>query len=498
MNLLNIDYLLKPQAARQICLEIESYEKRIKRGEIDGIPRSEITLLWMETVTRKDQYRNLTGLAFENVCEVTAPEKKFLGKLFADLHGYAWSLNYGWIGQAKTLTRNAVDILEASAPLYHGIQCSSHRSEYYLEQSNATGFVKSETKGGNRRASQHHNAQPSSLVIKGIDLHGIGCDGMITNSGLNSLTSCETFDLSLNIISGELPPNLASLKSLIHLNLSCNQIRGEINPRILSNLVSLVTLDLSFNCLTGPVPADCWETLPQLETLNLSSNQLSGEVPDSISCLTNLRSLKLYSNGLCGAIPAALSSLQQLRFANLSQNLFTAGINAFNHCTRLEQLQLNDNLLRGHIDSSVSQLQKLDLLYLFNNKISGVLTNSICELSSLRYVNLSNNMLRGVIPQDIGNMTRLESLLLHDNSLVGPVPLSLGKLQKLRDFYVFKPYQSESSSGTRALNKTAFERIMVFGPSLGIDSMHWDFARVYGRERDARDDDSVTLFSKAL
>ena len=47
--------LLLPRLVRQLALESENYEKRIKEGEKQGnVPKSDLKMMWMETITKKD------------------------------------------------------------------------------------------------------------------------------------------------------------------------------------------------------------------------------------------------------------------------------------------------------------------------------------------------------------------------------------------------------------------------------------------------------------
>ena len=170
----------------------------------------------------------------------------------------------------------------------------------------------------------------------------------------------------------------------------------------------------------------------------------------------------------------------------------------FNSCSKLVSLQLQHNQLKGRLDNSLSGMRRLEVLYLQDNMLSGLLPDTVCSLSRLRRLNLSRNSFRGLIPFNIGNLSRLESLLLTDNSFVGPVPLSLAELKCLRDFHVFRSYPSEFAQQPLAFNREEFERLYVFAPSYGINSLHWDYKQVYGRDREPGDDDSVTLFSGTL
>jgi len=77
----------------------------------------------------------------------------------------------------------------------------------------------------------------------------------------------------------------------------------------LSDLSSLTTLDLSNNNIQGNIPY----ALPQkLQELNLASNGLSGTIPYSISNMTGLTDLKLSHNQLSGQIQDIFGQLSSL------------------------------------------------------------------------------------------------------------------------------------------------------------------------------------------
>lgn len=115
--------LLAPKVLKQLALEIENSEKRIKQGEKDGsIPKSELTMMWMDTVTKKEAIKANTGLTYEPPLEVSKMEKTILMKLFRDLSGFSWSRTFGWIGQGLAKGRLAIDVFEVSSSLYDGIE----------------------------------------------------------------------------------------------------------------------------------------------------------------------------------------------------------------------------------------------------------------------------------------------------------------------------------------------------------------------------------------
>ncbi|KAJ1409539.1 Leucine-rich repeat [Sesbania bispinosa] len=96
-----------------------------------------------------------------------------------------------------------------------------------------------------------------------------------TGSILDDMTG---IDLSYNKLTGNIPPELGSLTSILALNISHNQLTGKI-PDTFSNLLQIESLDLSFNLLSGNIPTQLSQ-LTFLEVFSVVHNNLSGAVPD--------------------------------------------------------------------------------------------------------------------------------------------------------------------------------------------------------------------------
>ena len=77
-------------------------------------------------------------------------------------------------------------------------------------------------------------------------------------------------------MNGRIPPELANLASLEHLNLSYNALTGVIPPE-LGKLTDLRTLELAGNALTGRIPSE----LGGLDILRLAGNDFHGCAPRS-------------------------------------------------------------------------------------------------------------------------------------------------------------------------------------------------------------------------
>nr|XP_024930827.2 MDIS1-interacting receptor like kinase 2-like [Ziziphus jujuba var. spinosa] len=176
--------------------------------------------------------------------------------------------------------------------------------------------------------------------VIGINLTNCGLENTLQNFSFSSFPNLAYFDLSLNSISGTIPPEISSLSKLIQLNLSTNQIFGKILGQI--GLVSdLQVLVLSNNKRNGSIPKEIGY-LASLTELDVHANSLGGPIPTSLGNLTNLAYLHLEINSLSGLIP--------LEMGNLSEFV---------------EHYLNNNTLKGPIPSSFGNFKKLKVLSFF-------------------------------------------------------------------------------------------------------------------------------------
>ncbi|XP_068309863.1 receptor-like protein 3 [Pyrus communis] len=88
-------------------------------------------------------------------------------------------------------------------------------------------------------------------------------------------------------------------------------------PRRLSNFHPMI--DLSINNITGNIPPEIGQ-LQLLQVLRLDENNFSGNIPDQMSNLKNLEYLDLSTNHLSGKIPSSLASLNFLKGIDISYN----------------------------------------------------------------------------------------------------------------------------------------------------------------------------------
>ncbi|XP_059428713.1 receptor-like protein 6 [Corylus avellana] len=189
--------------------------------------------------------------------------------------------------------------------------------------------------------------------------HSIGNLKMLFEVGLS--------DCNFN---GSIPKSMASLTQLLYLDMANNNFDGSIPS--LSMVKNLTTINLSNNDLTGQITSTRWEELSNLVVLDLSYNSLEGSVPISLFFLPSLRRLQLFNNQFSG---------QLTEFSTVSSYL-------------LDTIDLGRNNLEGPIPISIFQLQSLERLSLSSNNFSGSLQlNVIMTMRNLSVLDLSHNSL---------------------------------------------------------------------------------------------------------
>ena len=284
------------------------------------------------------------------------------------------------------------------------------------------------------------------------DWFGVTVNGEGHVDGLN---------LSYNALSGEIPPELASLTALtIGLDLSGNGLTGPIPPG-LGKLADLRSLKLGSNRLTGNIPPQLGD-LAALTHLSLGDNDVTGEIPSELGNLSALTELWLYSNDLSGRIPAELGNLSALTKLVLHSNDLSGAIpRELGNLAAVELLSVPLNALTGEIPSELGNLANLERLSLHGNALTGEIPSELGNLANLERLSLHGNALTGEIPSELGMLASLRELWLFDNSLTGEIPPELGKLANLGRLYL----NENGLSGALPTALTAVRRLHEFDAS---------------------------------
>jgi len=207
------------------------------------------------------------------------------------------------------------------------------------------------------------------------------------------LSTISTIDIRKNLLQGTIPSEISFMQNLQIVSLKQNRLEGTI-PRFLSK--KLEKLDISYNQLSGEIPPDFGEGCLKLKHLDLRRNELTGFLPYGLEDLPNLRTISLSENHLHGTLPEYLSSMKSLQF-----------------------LYLNDNALVGTIPEGFGKVGN-------SENLSPV---------SLREVWLENNYLSGSIPVSLSESTELVDFFVDGNKFVGSVPAVLCREKINADFF---------------------------------------------------------------
>ncbi|KAK2656177.1 hypothetical protein Ddye_009229 [Dipteronia dyeriana] len=256
-------------------------------------------------------------------------------------------------------------------------------------------------------------------------------------------------DLSDNQISGEIPNWIWEIAnwpngSLTHLNLSSNFLVGLQEPFSILNLIVLdlhsnqlqgkiplppptaVYVDYSNNNLSSSIPADIGNVLSTALFFSLSNNRLTGVIPWSICNATSLQVLDLSNNNLSGMVPTCLTErIQTLGVLNLRGNNLKGSIpGKFPGNCGLQTLDFNGNQLEGMVPKSLANCTMLEVLDLGNNQINDSFPCWLKNVSSLRVLVLRSNHFYGTIdcPEVNGSWPRLQIVDLASNNFSGNLP----------------------------------------------------------------------------
>ncbi|KAL6130614.1 hypothetical protein ACLB2K_068993 [Fragaria x ananassa] len=293
-----------------------------------------------------------------------------------------------------------------------------------------------------------------------------------------------------NNFSGEVPPGICNMSSLLALDLSNNNFSGMI-PQCFGNFSDhLILLLLGNNSFHGTLPGT-YTNKSNLRMLDVSQNQLQGQLPRSLGNCLVLETLILSNNNLSDVFPFWLGSLPELKILAMRHNGFHGVIGKPGNNQRFPKLRVLDlsyNSFTGQflaeyifteygmrpnvtvsqetyieadikyeaangiftlsygstititskgVDRYYSKIQEaFAVIDISSNKFEGKIDEWIGNLKGLLSLNVSNNHLTGRIPSSLGNLTDLESLDLSNNKLSGEIPQQLAGLTFLAEFNV--------------------------------------------------------------
>nr|XP_043615151.1 probable LRR receptor-like serine/threonine-protein kinase At4g36180 [Erigeron canadensis] len=158
--------------------------------------------------------------------------------------------------------------------------------------------------------------------LQRLELQGNQLSGELPE--LSQLSQLSFLDVSNNLISGELPARFPA--NLVELTLRNNSLNGNIPANLLQDSVYLQVLDLSYNNLTGTLPPELF-THRSLQQLTLAFNSfLWVETPANWGKNSELIAVDLSNNDIHGFLPGFMGWMPKLSALSLENNKFSGVI----------------------------------------------------------------------------------------------------------------------------------------------------------------------------
>ncbi|XP_031375961.1 receptor-like protein Cf-9 homolog [Punica granatum] len=239
-------------------------------------------------------------------------------------------------------------------------------------------------------------ANPSSCFQDKLRFFDLGW-----NNFSGKLRSISALILSNSSISDIIPNWFYNSSSNIEgLDLSKNELIGQIQERFDDMMPKLLNGTLTGKCLSGGIPVSLCK-MKDLFVLDLSNNQLSGTLPDWWKSLRQLGGLNLGKNNLSGKIPTSMRS-PLLTFLGLHDNDFHGILSrCLSNMTSLFGVEMHKKSIT---QSYTTTLQYLFTVDLSNNRLNGHIVQGLMQLYNLQNLNLSDNNFEGRIPSEIANL----------------------------------------------------------------------------------------------
>ncbi|NND32110.1 MAG: hypothetical protein HKN76_05915, partial [Saprospiraceae bacterium] len=242
----------------------------------------------------------------------------------------------------------------------------------------------------------------------------------------------QALSLPLNNLNGEIPPDLADLTFLESIDFSSNEL-SVLASEITS--LPLKTLNISNNLFSGNLPPEISNLASTLEEFKLTNNNFSGAIPPEIGGLSNLRVLTMENNNF-SSIPAEIGNLSNLEIWYCGGMSITSLPGAIGNLVSLKELYLSFNDITS-LPMELGSLANIREIYIEFNLLGGEIPSSFGNLSTLEVLSLEGNFLSGPIPLEMANMAELRFLYLGSNNLTGPLHPEIGSLPNLQRLEVF-------------------------------------------------------------
>ncbi|KAJ8434998.1 hypothetical protein Cgig2_027841 [Carnegiea gigantea] len=306
--------------------------------------------------------------------------------------------------------------------------------------------------------------------------------GQIQLHDIEAIKNLEELDLSFCAITGFVSyTGCGQMQKLKRLYLTGNELRTL--PSCWANLSSLQKLDVSYNQITGNIATSPLIHLHSLEVLLLSENKF--EIPHSFKAFANHTKLKYFDADSNHVIlddseqdvhQLAQTHGFQLEVLVLSNCGLITYPPIIHHQYNLRFIDLSHNSLKGDFPTwLLENNQQLEAIFIRNNSLTGVLQLPSFPHTHLSIIDVAENKLNGNIPLELGaTLSRLNLLDMSNNEFEGDIPPSLCDIQPLRYLYLS---DNQLSGGLDNLTEACFNLHVL---ALSSNKLEGELSSFYG------------------
>jgi Leucine rich repeat len=190
----------------------------------------------------------------------------------------------------------------------------------------------------------------------------LGLVGTIPST-IGKLTLLESLQLQNNDFTGSIPPAFKSLSNLIDINLSSNNLSGQIEGVLFQSWANVINVWFQNNRLTGSIPSSIG-SMKRCEVVFLSDNRLSDSIPKSVGNMTSLQVLMLHNNELTGDISNSLLSSDSLLRLYVTNNTHLYGnISLIRTRSPINEMALTNTSISGAIPKALCRFHHYSVHY---------------------------------------------------------------------------------------------------------------------------------------
>ncbi|KAJ8750482.1 hypothetical protein K2173_015627 [Erythroxylum novogranatense] len=256
--------------------------------------------------------------------------------------------------------------------------------------------------------------------LKVLNIEALQTDLPISQ-GLCALKDLRDLDMRNNYLIGTLPYCMENLTSLRRLDLSRNNLSGDIYFSPLKSLISLESLVLSNNHFQIPLSLSPFFNHSKIKSFVASENEVySRREMHNFIPKFQLQNLSLSCCGNGESFPQFLYYQHDLQYVGISHVRMKGRFPCWllQNNTNLVSLDLKNTSLLGLLELPIQSHKNLTFLDISDNKLFGQIPSEIGAcFPRLYYLNMSSNNFSGSIPSSLGNMNILDHLDLSNNGL---------------------------------------------------------------------------------